>query len=76
VDYHIGNQHIEMNRYDAAAPEKFMLPRINGKPVELRPATTYQSPYLNGGFGSDHITVTVGPIKRILDFSGTDHESR
>jgi hypothetical protein len=69
VDYRFGTQRIEMNRYDAAAPEKFMLPSISGKPVDLRPATTYQSPYLNGAFGSDKITVTVGPITRILDLS-------
>ncbi len=69
VNYHIGKQHIEMNRYDAAAPEIFTLPRINETPIDLRPSTTYQSPYLNGNFGSDRITVTVGPIKRVLDFS-------
>jgi hypothetical protein len=69
VDYRFGMQRIEMNRYDPAAPEKFALPRINGAPVDLRPATTYQSPYLNGAFGGDRITVTVGPVTRVLDFS-------
>jgi len=44
------------------------LPLINGKPVDLHPSATYDSPYLNGAFGSDTITVTVGPIKRVLDF--------
>jgi hypothetical protein len=41
----------------------------NGKPVDLRPAKTYQSPYLNGGFGSDKVSVSVGPVHRQLDFS-------
>jgi len=69
VDYRFGAQRIEMSRYDATAPQAFLLPRINGVPVELRPAATYQSPFLNGAFGSDRITVTVGPIKRVLDFA-------
>ena len=71
VDYEFGSpaDHIEVTSYDPKAPEHFTLPRINGKPVDLRPPTTYQSPYLHGAFGSDRITVTVGPIKRILDFS-------
>jgi len=38
--------------------------------VDLRPPLTYQSPYLNADFGSDKITVTVGSIKHVLDFSG------
>lgn len=29
----------------------------------------YQSPYLSGAFGSDKITVTVGALKRVLDFA-------
>ena len=70
VDYRFDSQRIEMSRYDATAPEAFVLPRINGVPVDLRPAATYQSPYLNGAFGSDRITVTVGPITRVLDFAG------
>ncbi len=70
VDYRFGAQRIEMNRYDATVPQAFVLPRINGAPVELRPAATYQSPYLNGAFGGDRITVTVGPITRVLDFAG------
>lgn len=71
VDYRFGGgkERIEMSSYDAASPRKFTLPSINGIPVNLRPPTTYQSPYLNGKFGSDRITVTVGPLARILDFS-------
>ncbi len=64
-----GPQVIEMHRYDSSAPETFILPRINGRPVELRPSGAYRSPYLNGAFGSDRVTVTVGPLKRVLDFS-------
>jgi len=67
-----GTQHLEMSRYDSASPETFTLPRINDRPVELRPASTYQSPFLNGGFGEDRIRVTVGPITRMLDFSEQD----
>ena len=69
VDYRFGSQRIEMSRYDAAAPQAFALPRINGVPLDPRPSTTFQSPYLNGAFGGDRITVTVGPITRVLDFA-------
>jgi len=71
VDYQFGpsNNHLEVTIYDAKAHDRFTLPLINGKPVDLRPSKTYQSPYLNGDFGSDCITVTVGPIKRVFDFA-------
>ncbi|MEI7729154.1 MAG: hypothetical protein WCO56_06265 [Verrucomicrobiota bacterium] len=71
VDYQFGPvaNHLEVTLYDAKAPDHFSLPRINGKPVDLRPAKTYQSPYLNGDFGSDKISVSVGPLHRQLDFS-------
>ena len=36
------------------------------------PRPAYQSPYLNANFGSDHISVTVGPVTRVLDFSEQD----
>ncbi len=71
-----GNR-IEMHLYDPQSPATFALPRVNGSPVELRPATTYQSPYLNGRFGDARITVTVAPLTRLFDFSegdqGTDN---
>ena len=60
--------HFEMTSYDPRKPEKFTLPLINGKPVDLRPSETYHSPYLKGEFGSDKISVSVGPIQRVLDF--------
>jgi hypothetical protein len=71
VDYRFGagEEHLEMTPYDAASPESFTLPRINETPVDLRPSATYHSPYLNGKFGSDRISATVGPVARILDFS-------
>ena len=71
VDYQFGPaaNHLEVTLYDAKALDRFSLPLINGKPVDLRPAKTYQSPYLNGDFGSDKISVSVGPVHRQLDFS-------
>lgn len=71
VDYQFGSgdDHLEVTLYDAKALDRFILPLINGKPVDLRPAKTYQSPYLNGDFGSDKISVSVGPVTRVLDFS-------
>jgi hypothetical protein len=72
VDYRFGGnyQHIEMFRYDVASRDSFILPRINGIPIDLHPASVYQSPYLNAKSGSDRITVTVGPVRQVLDFSG------
>lgn len=71
ADYRFGptTNHLEVTLYEAKAPGRFTLPLINGKPVDLRPAKTYQSPYLNGDFGSDKINVAVGPVHRQLDFS-------
>ncbi len=71
VDYRFGatGNHLEVTRYDPQSPDRFALPLINGKAVDLHPAATYQSPYLNAPFGSDNITVSGGPIKRVLDFS-------
>ena len=71
VDYHFGpsGNHLEVTSYVPQKPGSFLLPLINGKPLDLHPAATYQSPYLNSDFGSDKITVTVAPLKRVLDFS-------
>lgn len=71
VDYRSGegSQHIEMFRYDVAARNSFSLPRINGTPIDLHPAAVYQGPFLNGVSNSDRITVTVGPVRQILDFA-------
>jgi len=71
VDYHFeeGSQHIEMSRFDATARDSFSLPRINGSPIDLHPETVYQSPYLNGHSNSDRITVSVGPVRQVLDFA-------
>jgi hypothetical protein len=60
---------LEMFRYDFLTKGKsFELPKINGRTLNLKPNMTCQSPYLNGRFGEDRITVTVGPIKQIYDF--------
>jgi hypothetical protein len=71
VDYEFGlaTNHLEVARYDAKAVDRFTLPLINGKPVDLRPTKTYQSPYINGDFGGDKISLSVGPLHRQLDFS-------
>ena len=54
--------------FDVEKPEAFKLPEVNGKPIDLRPPTTWQSPYLNGRFGSEKAMVTVGSIEQVLDF--------
>ena len=71
VEYKFGSgkNHIEVTSFDSGAPEKFSLPHINGKPINLRPTPTFQSPYLNGPLDDDQFSVTVGPVSRVLDFS-------
>lgn len=69
VIYQFGENRIEMTRYDARTPDRFVLPMINGKPVDLKPNSVYESPYLNGKFKDDKIQISVDPFKRVLDFS-------
>ena len=71
MEYHFGpgSARIATVVFDGDHPERFTLPTINGKPIDLHPSATWQSPYLNGDFGSDHVSVTVGPVKQRLDFS-------
>lgn len=66
---------LECCRYDVENFQQFKLPRVDGKPIDLRPEWTYRSPYLNGRFGEDRLTVTVGPIKRIYDFGAGQIET-
>ncbi|TWU39632.1 hypothetical protein Poly41_24870 [Novipirellula artificiosorum] len=67
--FRASEKYVESSLFDGDHLERFRLPRIDGEPINLRPPMTYQSPYLNGAFGSDRIVVTVGPVKQILDFS-------
>ena len=69
VDYHFGGNRIEMHRYDALSPHSFSLPLINGRPLDLHPGATYESPFLTGESRGDSFTLTVGPRKRLLNFS-------
>ena len=55
--------------YEVKKHKEFKLPMVNGKPIDLRPDWTYKSPYLNGRFGEDRVNVTVGPVKKVYDFS-------
>jgi hypothetical protein len=71
VEYQFGptGDRISMNSYNPNTPFSFTMPRINGKPVNLRPSMTFRSPYLNGAFDSDKITMTVGSLTQVLNFS-------
>ena len=79
VEYQLGSEGplLEVFRYDINKPASFTLPRTGGQTVDIRPKSTYSSPYLNGKFGSDRITITVGPIKQVYDFgkSTVSHEA-
>lgn len=69
VDYRFGENRMEVACYNARAPQAFTLPLINGKTVDLQSVAVYESPFLNGKSGGDQFTVTVGSIRRVLDFS-------
>ncbi len=49
---------------EASAP-----PTIDGVPVNFEPDYVYQSPYLNGVFGSGVVTIQKGEKKLELDFN-------
>jgi len=45
-------------------------PRLNGRAIDLNPALTYDSPYLQGTQGQDTISLQVpGMTSLVLDFS-------
>jgi hypothetical protein len=66
---HVDGPTLESFLYDPQNHKDFKLPLIHKKAIQLRPTWTYKSPYLNSDFGSDKITVSVGPIKEVYDFS-------
>ena len=68
VSYSFGGNQIVMSRYDAHAPGSFALPLVNGQPIDLHPQAVYESPFLNGAYGGDRVTITVGGLSRTLDF--------
>ncbi len=59
---------IDFYLFNPQKPAAFLLPKINGETLDLRPKQSFSSPYLNGNFGDGRIAVTVGPIKRVYDF--------
>ena len=70
VEYHFKPRTTQLvaTLFDVDDVAGFTLPTVNGKPIDLRPATTWQSPYLNGKFGGSRVFVTVGPVKQVPDF--------
>lgn len=44
-------------------------PRVDGQPVNYAPPRTFDSPFIQSGFGSAIVTVQKGNQKRILDFN-------
>jgi len=52
------------------------LPRKNGADVNLNPAKTYDSPYVNGDHGRDFVTIGDGATTTSLDFNFTQMPRR
>jgi hypothetical protein len=74
VEYRVGRvgkkaTQLVVTRFDVTAPNAFTLPTVNGKPINLRPEMTWHSPYLNGRFGDGKVSIRVGPVEQVLDFS-------
>lgn len=71
-----GGVRLTCYRYDVLDHQHFKLPEVDGKPIDLRPDWTFRSPYINSKFGDDRVTVTVGPIETVYDFSATQPEPK
>jgi len=54
--------------------EKVMLPRIDGREIDLQPAKVYDCPYLSSERGSGVVTVVKGARRLTLDFDQTRME--
>lgn len=59
---------MEIDLLDYDSLDKFSLPVINGKILNLKPEKVYDSPYLKGNFGEAQVSIQVGPVKKTLDF--------
>ena len=59
---------IDFYPYDPKKAADFILPKIDGEPINLRPQQTFWSPYLRSEFGNGRISVKVGPISQVYDF--------
>lgn len=68
-DFNDGEDRIEMWTYLPEQFNRFRMPRVNGKTIDIRPDATFTSPYLNSPFGSEQVHITVGPYKRTLEFA-------
>ena len=70
MEYHFGPKTTQLaaTLFEVDDLAGFSLPTVNGKPIDLHPATTWESPYLNGKFGGSSVSVTVGPVKQVLEF--------
>gem|GEM_PF-2702426 len=49
---------------------RYILPEVDGIPVDLRPPALYSSPYLKAEFGSSQIEVQLGKDRAVFDFDG------
>jgi len=50
------------------------LPEINGEAVDLNPDFVYQSPFINGNFGQNEISISMGDKNLVLDFNSNPVE--
>jgi hypothetical protein len=45
------------------------LPKVNGKPIDLRPKMLFDSPFMSSEHGSGIVTISKGRRKKVLDFN-------
>jgi hypothetical protein len=67
LTYH-GPHADKLEFFPAESNTGMILPRINGKPLDLDLEYTYKSPYMQSKFGSDIVTVTYGDRTWEYDF--------
>jgi len=51
-------------------------PTINGEPVDYAPPFVHKSPFVNAAYNSGVVTISKGPVKKVLDFTSAGGESR
>ena len=69
VSYKFNSNTIKATVLNTHDLESYRLPQVNGQEIELQPKKVWSSPFMNADFGSDKISINVGEVKQIIDFS-------
>ncbi len=53
-------------------PDSKRLPEVDGKPIDMRPKKVYDSPFIQGDWGSGVVVLKKGEREEVLDFRGPE----